>query len=99
MLNDTKLIHRLSEPLRCLWKSIGRELFPCFNETDLNDIQQRYFLSEGNHECTFQLLREWSIRDPNQANIRYLLTRLKLPFHLILTLHNDIIRTFHSPSI
>jgi hypothetical protein len=91
-----KLVHRISEPLRCLWKSIGRELSPCFSEIDLTDYNQRYFLSEGNHECTYQLLREWYIRDPNQANIRYLLTRLKLPFHLIMTIHNDVIRTFIS---
>jgi hypothetical protein len=93
-----KLIHRLSEPLRCLWKFIGRELSPCFSDIDLNDLNQRYFLSEGNHECTYQLLREWYIRDPNQANIRYLLTRLKLPFPLIMTIHNDVISTFTSSS-
>jgi hypothetical protein len=96
ILNDMKLIHRLSEPLRCIWKSIGRELSPCFSEIDLNDFNQKYFFSEGNHECTYQLLREWYIRDPNQANIRYLLTRLKLPFNLIMTIHNDVIRTFIS---
>jgi hypothetical protein len=93
-LNDVKLRHRLSEPLRCLWKSIGRELSPCFSETDLIEFNQRYFISEGNYECTYQLLREWSDRDPFQANIRYLLTRLKLPFHIIMTIHNDIITTF-----
>lgn len=94
-----KLIHRLSEPLRCMWKSIGRELFPCFNEIDLNDINQRYFLAEGNQECTYQLLREWFIRDPQQANVRYLLTRLKLPSHLVLTIHNDVIQTFVSSAV
>jgi hypothetical protein len=97
ILKDTKLIHRLSEPLRCVWKSIGRELSPCFSEIDLEDYNQRYFLSEGNHECTYQLLREWYTRQPNQANVRYLLTRLKLPFHLIMTIHNDVIKTFISP--
>ena len=93
-----KLIHRLSEPLRCLWKSLGRELAPCFTEIDLNDLHQRYFLTEGNHECTYQLLRELYIREPQQANIRYLVTRLKLPFHLIQMIHNDILRTFSSSS-
>ncbi|CAF1398287.1 unnamed protein product [Rotaria magnacalcarata] len=93
-LNDMKLIHRLSEPLRCSWKSIGRELSPCFSEIDLDDFNQRYFLSDGNQECTYQLLREWYIRNPHQANIRYLLTRLKLPFHLIMTIHNDVVKTF-----
>ena len=91
-----KLVHRLAEPLRCLWKSIGRELSPCFSETDLIEFNQRYFLSEGNHECTYQLLREWHIRKPHQANIRYLLTRLKLPSNLLMTIHNDIVRTFSS---
>ena len=91
-----KLVHRLSEPLRCLWKSIGRELSPCFSEVDLDDFNQRYFLSEGNHECTYQLLREWYIRHPDQANIRYLLTRLKLPFDLIQKIHNEILTTFIS---
>jgi hypothetical protein len=89
-----KLVHRLAEPLRCLWKFIGRELSPCFDEIDLDDFNQRYFLSEGNHECTYQLLREWYTREPNQATIRYLLTRLKLPFHLINIIHNDIVRKF-----
>lgn len=89
-----KLIHRLAEPLRCQWKSIGRELAPCFSETDLIDFQQTYFTSDGNHECTYQLLREWYIRDPDQANIRYLLTRLKLPFDIIVKIHDDVVRTF-----
>lgn len=89
-----KLVHRLSEPLRCLWRSIGRELSPCFSDIDIDDFNQRYYLSEGNYECTYQLLRKWYLGYPNQANIRYLLTRLKLPFNLILTIHNDIIKTF-----
>ncbi|CAF2941080.1 unnamed protein product [Rotaria sp. Silwood2] len=96
ILSDTKLIHRLAEPLRCLWKFIGRELFPCFSEIDIDDLNQRYFLSEGNQECTYQLLREWYIRDPHQANIRYLLTQLQLPFHIVMTIHNDVVRTFSS---
>jgi hypothetical protein len=91
-----KLVHRLSEPIRCLWKSIGRELSHCFSETDLEENNQRYFFSEGNHECTYQLLRKWHDLDPHQANIRYLLTRLKLPFSLIMTIHNDVIQTFIS---
>ena len=91
---NMKLVHRLSEPLRGLWKSIGRELSPCFSEDYINEINQRYFISEGNHECTYQLLREWHEREPHQANIRYLLTRLKLPLNIILTIHNDIIKTF-----
>lgn len=95
-LNDMKLVHRLAEPLRSVWKSIGRELSPCFSEIDLDDFHQRYFVSDGNQECTYQLLREWYIRHPHQANIRYLLTRLKLPFHLIMTIHNDVVRTFSS---
>lgn len=95
-LDNTKLVHRLSEPIRSLWKSIGRELFPCFSENDLIDINQRYFLSDGNHECTYQLIREWFIRQPEQANIRYLLTRLKLPFDLIQIIHNDILKSFIS---
>ncbi|CAF3638803.1 unnamed protein product [Adineta steineri] len=93
-LENEKLIHRLSDPLRCLWKSIGRELSPCFSEIDLNELNQRYFLIEGNYECTYQLLRLWHERDPHQANIRFLLTRLKLPFQIIKTIHNDIVRTF-----
>ncbi|CAF0872982.1 unnamed protein product [Rotaria sp. Silwood1] len=95
-LSDMKLIHRLAEPLRCLWKSIGRELSPCFSEMDLYEFNQRYFFSEGNQECTYQLLREWYVRDPHQANIRYLLTRLQLPIHIVMTIHNDIVRTFSS---
>ncbi|CAF1654753.1 unnamed protein product, partial [Adineta ricciae] len=95
-LKDMKVIHRLAEPLRCLWKTIGRELSPCFNENDLNDISQRYYLSDGNHECAYQLLREWYIREPYQANIRCLLTRMKLPFDLIEIIHNDVVRTFLS---
>ncbi len=91
-----KLVHRLSEPLRCVWKSIGRELSPCFSEIDLIEYNQRYFFSEGNYECTYQLLRDWHKHQPDQANIRYLLTKLKLPFHLIITIHNDIIRKFIS---
>jgi len=91
-----KLVHRLSEPLRCLWKSIGRELSHCFSETDLINYNQTYFFSEGNHECTYQLLREWYTLDPHQANIRYLLTRLKLPFNLIVTIHNDVVKPFIS---
>ncbi|CAF0893279.1 unnamed protein product [Rotaria sordida] len=94
ILDDMKLVHRLAEPLRCLWKSIGRELSPCFSEIDLDDFNQRYFLSEGNQECTYQLLREWYTRDPHQANIRYLLTRLQLPFHIVMTIHNNVVRTF-----
>lgn len=84
-------MHRLAEPLRCQWKSIGRELFPCFNETDLTDFHQSYFITEGNQECMYQLLREWFNREPEQANIRYLLTRLKLPIELIVTIHNDVV--------
>lgn len=89
-----KLIHRLSEPLRCLWKSIGRELSSCFSEIDLMEIDQRYYLSDGNYECTYQLLRKWYNCQPDQANIRYLLTKLKLPFQTIQIIHNDIIKTF-----
>ena len=95
-LEDTKLIHRLAEPLRCQWKSIGRELSPYFSEIDLIDIHQTYFPSDGNHECTFQLLRRWYKRKPNQANIRYLLTRLKLTFDMIQEIHNHIITPFIS---
>lgn len=94
--DNLKLVHRLSEPLRGLWKSIGRELFPCFTEDYLLELNQRYFLLDGNYECTYQLLREWSNRRPEQANIRYLLTRLKLPFHLIKIIHNDILEPFLS---
>jgi hypothetical protein len=89
-----KLVHRLSQPLRGLWKSIGRELSHCFSDIDINEINQRYFISEGNIECTYQLLREWHELDHDQANIRYLLTRLKLPLNIILTIHNDIIKPF-----
>jgi hypothetical protein len=89
-----KLIHRLAEPLRCQWKFLGRELSSCFSEIDLIDIQQKYFTLDGNHECTYQLLREWYIRAPNQANIRYLLTRMKLSFDIIIEIHNNIVRTF-----
>lgn len=91
-----KLVHRLSEPLRCQWKSIGRELSSCFNETDLIDFHQSYFLTDGNQECMFQLLREWFIREPQQANIRFLLTRLKLPHELIVTIHNDVLTPYLS---
>ncbi|CAF1030473.1 unnamed protein product [Adineta steineri] len=93
-LNNMKFLHRLAEPLRCQWKSIGRELSPCFSEIDLIEFQQTYFAFDGNHECAYQLLREWYIRDPHQANIRYLITRLKLPFDMIVKIHDDIIRTF-----
>jgi hypothetical protein len=89
-----KLIHRLAELLRCEWKSLGRELSPCFTEIDLIDIQQKYFILDGNYECTYQLLREWYIRYPDQANIRYLLTRLKFSFDIIIEIHNNIVRTF-----
>ena len=92
-LNDTKLVHRLAEPLRCSWKSIGRELSPCFSEVDLHDFHQTFFSTDGNQECAYQLLREWHVRDPRQATIRSLLTRLKLPFPLVLTIHNDVVRT------
>jgi len=95
-LSNMKLIHRLAEPLRCQWKSIGRELSPCFSESDLIDFQRTYFISDGNHECAYQLLREWYIREPQQATIRHLLTRLKLPFDIIITIHNDVIKTFSS---
>jgi hypothetical protein len=91
-----KLIHRLAEPLRCQWKSLGRELAPCFSEMELIDIQQTYFILDGNHECAYQLLREWYIRYPDQANIRYLLTQLKLSFDIILEIHNNVVRTFIS---
>ena len=89
-----KLIHRLAEPLRCQWKSIGRELAPCFSEIDLIDFQQTYFTLDGNHECAYQLLREWFKRQPDRANIRHLLTRLKLPFDSIIEIHNQVVRTF-----
>jgi len=89
-----KLIHRLAELIQCQWKSLGRELSPCFSEIDLIDIQQKYFILDGNYECTYQLLREWYIRYPDQANIRYLLTRLKLSFDIIIEIHNNIVRTF-----
>jgi len=89
-----KFIHRLAEPLRCQWKSIGRELAPCFSEIDLIDIQQTYFTSDGNHECAYQLLRKWYMHDPDQANVRYLLTRLKLPLDIIVKIHDDVVRTF-----
>ncbi|CAF3961257.1 unnamed protein product [Rotaria sordida] len=95
-LNDMKLIHRLAEYLRCQWKFIGRELAPCFSEIDLIDFQQTYLILDGNHECAYQLLREWYIRHPDQANIRYLLTRLKLPFDIIIEIHNDVVRKFIS---
>lgn len=91
-----KVVHRLADPLRCCWKAIGRELSPCFTETDLTDFNQRYFLTEGNHECAYQLLREWYIRDPQRANVRYLLTRLKLPWELVEAIHNDVVRAFSS---
>ena len=89
-----KLVHRLAEPLRCQWKSIGRELAHCFSDIDLIEFQQTYFLSDGNHECAYQLLRKWYMLDPIQANIRYLITRLKLPFDIIIKIHNDVVRTF-----
>ncbi len=95
-LNNIKLIHRLAELLRCQWKYIGRELSPCFSEIDLIDIYQTYFILDGNHECTYQLLREWFIRSPDQANIRYLLTRLKISLDIILEIHNNIVKTFIS---
>lgn len=93
-LNHPKLVHRLAEPLRCRWKSLGRELSPCFTETDLLDIEQTYLLTDGNQECTYQLLREWSIRQPSQATIRSLFTRLKLPVDLLCSLHADVVQTF-----
>jgi hypothetical protein len=89
-----KFAHRLAEPLRCQWKSIGRELAHCLSEIDLIDIQQTYFISDGNHECAYQLLRKWSMLDPDQANVRYLLTRLKLPLDIIVKIHDDVVRTF-----
>ncbi|UJR07688.1 hypothetical protein I4U23_011973 [Adineta vaga] len=89
-LNDMKLIHRLAEPLRCQWKFIGRELASCFSEVDLLDIHQKYFISDGNHECTYQLLREWHIRNPQQATIRYLITQLKLSLDIIIKIHEEI---------
>jgi hypothetical protein len=89
-----KLIHHLAESLQCQWKSLGRELSPYFSEIDLIDIQQKYFILDGNYECTYQLLREWYVRYPDQANIRYLLTRLKLSFDIIIEIHNNILRTF-----
>ncbi|CAF3077901.1 unnamed protein product [Rotaria sp. Silwood2] len=95
-LNDIKLIHRLAEHLRYQWKFIGRELAPCFSEIDLIDFQQTYLILDGNHECAYQLLREWYIRYPDQANIRYLLTRLKLPLDVIVKIHNDVVRKFIS---
>ncbi|UJR38482.1 hypothetical protein I4U23_031150 [Adineta vaga] len=98
ILNDMKIVHRVAEPLRCLWKSIGRELSPSIQENELDDINQRYFLTEGNHECTYQLLRLWYMRRPYEANIRYLLTRFKLPFNLIENIHNDVVRIFLSAS-
>ena len=91
-----KLIHRLAEFVRTHWKLIGRELTPSFSEIDLIDIQQTYLTLDGNHECAYQLLREWYIRHPNQANIRYLLTRLKLPFDTIIKIHNDVVTRFLS---
>jgi len=96
ILSNMKLVHRLAEPLRCLWKSIGRELAPCFTETDLIDFQRTFLVTDGPRECAYQLLREWYTRDPHQATIRHLLTRLKLPKDLIVTIHNDIVTTFSS---
>jgi hypothetical protein len=90
-----KLVHRLAEPLRCQWKSIGRELAHCFSEVDLIDYQQTFLKSDGNHECAYQLLKEWYKRQPDQANIRSLLTRLKFSFDIILEIH-DHVRTFIS---
>ncbi|CAF1102047.1 unnamed protein product [Adineta ricciae] len=89
-LSDTKLIHRLAEPIRCQWKTIGRELAPCFSEVDLLDIHEKYFLADGNHECAYQLLREWYIRKPHQADVRFLMTKFKLTFDAIVKIHDEI---------
>lgn len=95
-LNDTKLLNRISDVVRCQWKSIGRDLFPCFSEVDLTDLQQTYLLTDGNRECAYQLLREWSIRDPKQANVRNLLTRMQLSFDQIVFIHDQIRKNLSS---